>query len=183
MFPKIYNFNRKTVNVHDIDPMNTEETTSMENYNVVDYFDVYHTGVGEYVINKSPSSFVITKNEENERPEVLTNLLYSDENLSDMVLAINNRTYLWNTPIDYDTFYDIRNSYIKYIEKIMDIDMTDEITKENYVNNIKPHLEKIITDKLEYYQDNLRKVILPRTSDLEKVIKNIKDYFKSRKVN
>ena len=182
MIPKVYNFDKREVTFRDIDPLNHEDYTTMENYLVTDYFQYYTTGVEE-VIGKAPTRYVITNQYENERPEVLTNTLYGNENLSDLVLAINNRTYLFNSPFDPDISYEILEAYTRYYVKISNISESDSYTQSQFENYYKPLIQaRFNDDLLSVYNNYLRQVILPKTSEVERVLKDIKDYFKSRKV-
>ena len=182
MIPKVYNFDKREVTLRDIDPVVQQDDTSMENYVVTDYFQYYTTGV-ESVISKAPSRYVVTNQYENERPEVLTNALYDNENLSDMVLAINNRTYLFSSPFDPDISYEILEAYTRYFRKISNISDADSYTQSQFENYYKPLLqERFSDDLLSVYNNYLRQVILPKTAEVERVMKDIKDYFKSRKV-
>jgi hypothetical protein len=137
---------------------------------IADYWQYYTTGVENLVNN---NEYFRTDRLENERSEVITWKFFDDPGLSDIILALNNDVYLWDTPFDYELVEQITDNKMNYIKKMYKADMPEDVEQYWY--------DKTLRDTLEY-QDILRSVVLPRYSDLQTVIRKIKEYFRDREV-
>ena len=156
MRQKIYNFDKKIGSLGDI------------KFEVSDYFQYYHTGIEELIVD---DMLYITDRNNNERSEVLAYEFFESADLSDTILALNNDVYLWDTPYDndmYETSIDLIMEYIKKKNKTrMNIDV-----EERYQEIARAHVSD--DDSM------LRSVIIPRQEYVQKISRVIKDYLKSR---
>jgi len=137
---------------------------------VKDYFQFYTIGAEE-IIEKHPNKFIITERFENERAEILTNNLFDNANISDLILAINNDTYLWDTPVDGSLLLKILEGKMKYIRSISKVPLTP---------NEVDRWTDIFTNEIISQDTERRSVIIPKTAEIQRITRYIKDYFKSR---
>jgi len=164
MKPKIYKFDTITRHLKNDKPG--------EIFKVRDYFQWYHTGI-ENVINENKGYYFVTNRYENERSEVITYNLFEDENLSDVLLALNNDVYLWDAPYDNDTRDIIADNKFKYIEKL---------NKQPFIDYTKEKYYERIYAQLDAFNDRQKLIVLPKFKDLNRVLRSIKEYLNNRKV-
>jgi hypothetical protein len=162
MLFKIYNFDK-------IEKQSKNESEGIT-LTIADYWQYYTTGVENLVNN---NEYFRTDRLENERAEVVTWKFFDDPNLSDMVLALNNDVYLWDTPFDYRLVEQITDNKMNYIKKIYRAEMPEDV--ETYWRDL------MLKDTMKYH-DTLRTVVLPRYSNIQSVVRKIKDYFTKREV-
>lgn len=160
MTPKIYDYQMRNGYLGD------------SIYTVKDYFQYYTISV-EDIIEDNPNLYLSTERYENERTEILTYKLFGNENLSDVILAINNNVYLWDTPASADSVYAAVEGRMRYLETQFKTAMsTEEIAK----------WENIFEEQLLAEETAKRTVILPEAASMQKVIRSIRKYFNSRQV-
>ena len=143
-----------------------------------DYF-TYYTGGVQSIINDNLDAFAFTKRLDNERPEQIAHDLYTNKNLSDMIIALNNQNYLFGAPMDGDTYLTAIDFRYAYVEKLMNDRLNSKYdNNQESIDIIKERVEESI-DKIN---ENSKRIIIPTTSAYQAVLKNIDKYFKSRKV-
>ncbi len=153
-----------------------------------DYFEFYTTGV-ESIIKDTPTAFRFTTRQNTERPEQIMYDIYSDADLSDVFVAINNQNYLWSTPFGLDAFQDAVAFRMNYVELLM----RDRITKEDITDNLGNVIETTynevgdicydkVREDIHNEDDSARTIIVPDTNSTQLVNRKIREYFTSRKV-
>ncbi len=163
MRPKIYDFNKISREI--------KHESIGKYFHITDYFQYYTTGI-ENITNNN-ELYIETERYDNERTDILSWEFYLNENYSDLLLAINNDVYLWDSPVDYDTIDIIVNQQLLYIQKIQNKIFNDQ-EKEYWTNKIK---NKVIQNN-----DYKRKILMVSDGDKNKITRQIKDIFKSREV-
>ena len=137
---------------------------------VTDYFQWYMTGV-ESIINNT--DFVMTDRYDNERTENISYNFYENENVSDVLVLLNNDNYLFDAPADWDLLQDITDNKLNYYKKQNKVQLT-------------PEEEKYWRNKLEEQSINAheaqKSIIIPLKSELQKTIRHINEYFEQREV-
>ena len=155
---KIYNFNKKQGSIGNT------------GYQVADYFQWYTTGLEDVPI---PEQLFITERNNLERYENIAYDLFRNENLADFLVAMNNDTFLWNTPLDNDSFLDSIDIMYDYIQKK---------NKTRFLPEDEENWKAIATEKIQKDDDILRYIIIPRKEHLQKLTRAFKDYLISRTV-
>jgi hypothetical protein len=163
MKQKIYDFaTKKSPSEH--------ETISNEVFEVRDYFQYYTTGLEDVI---QSSLLTNTDRFDNERSEVLAYSFFKNEMISDVILALNNDTYLWDAPFDSDmeeVILENKMNIIKHLNKAP----LDAANLEGYT-------EKISKDLIDL-RDDMRIIVVPQFPELQLVIRNLKKYLESRVV-
>jgi len=153
---KIYNPSHKLVVINQ------------EEYSIPDYFQYYTTGAETI---PTDDQLIVTSRRANERYEILANDIFSNPNLADLLVAINNDVLLWNTPLDYDLL-DLQGEILyDYVKKIY---------KTNFESPEK--WKEIIDQKVLDDDEKYRVVLIPKQESIQKVIRKIKEYFEEREV-
>ena len=84
--------------------------------------------------------------DDNSTLESLTNYLYSNPNLWDFIMLLNNRDPLFDLPYDYDTIVALSNSkYEKFLEQHPRVSITEERKEEmiqTFIDEISKENEK-----------------------------------------
>jgi hypothetical protein len=160
MVQKIYNFEKTEKHL-----MNKSACGVFKS---ADYWQWYTTGIENMVNNQE---FFITDRLQNERSEVVSWKLYDDPNISDVILAINNDVYLWDAPFDYDMVENITNNKMEYLERVYKVHMTEDE---------KTYWRDKMLNKTKTLQNTLQSVVVPKYSNLQSIIRKIKDYLNDR---
>ncbi len=158
MKQKVYNFKKKDGCLGDA------------KFEVSDYFQFYHTGLETLI---SDDMLVITQRHNNERSEVIAYEFLETADLSDTILALNNDTYLWDSPYDNDMFEGMIDVMMDYIKKVHKTTLTSEV-EERYSEAMREHVT--IDDNM------LRSIILPRREQIQKISRMIKDELRDKVV-
>jgi hypothetical protein len=148
-----------------------------------DYFQHYTTGI-ENVIIREPHMFNFTKRESGERPEVLMNSMFKNEDLADMFVALNNQNYLWGTPFDYDNFVDAIDFRMNYVKFLMRDRIQETIHPDGSVtyNDVGEIMQRKVEEKISAEDEIASKVIVPKPEYLSIVEMRIDDYLNGRNV-
>jgi len=136
----------------------------MKTYQVRDYFQVYHTGV-ENIILEKPELFSMTNRFDQQRPEQIMYNMFGDENLADLFVALNNQNYLWSTPYgvnDIQTAIDFRMNYVEFlfrkrIQRIPFIEDTNAILDEEEMAKKQECIDSTINHNYTLVPDNENK--------------------------
>lgn len=158
MKPKIYKFDKKVGSL------------GKTSYQVTDYFQYYTTGIEDL---PGAEQLYVTQRRDNERYEVLAWNIFNDENLADLLLGLNNDVFLWATPSDNNSFQEQVDITYDYLQKK---------NKTRFPNEDVELWKQIAYDIVEYNDDKLRNVIIPRTEFLQKISRTFKDSFQNRTV-
>ena len=139
---------------------------------ISDYFQWYLSGI-EDIINDNPNSFVMTDRYDNERTENISYNFYENENVSDVLVLLNNDNYLFDAPADWDLLQDITDNKLNYYKKQNKVHLT-------------PEEEKYWRNKLEEQSVNAheaqKRLIIPIRSELQRTIRLMNEYIESREV-
>lgn len=100
--------------------------------------------------------------DDNSTLESLTNYLYSNPNLWDFIMLLNNRDPLFDLPYDYDTIVALSNSkYEKFIEQHPRVSITEERKEE---------MIQAFIDEISIENEKNRDIIAVDAGNLTKVI-------------
>jgi len=143
-----------------------------EIFEVRDYFEFYHTGIEQLPFTNEKMYFA-TNRLTNERSEVITNAFFEDPDLSDVVLALNNDVYLWDTPFDNATQEMIAKSTLDNIEENRKQKLSEE--QQSY------YLSKINT-QLDVQNTKQSVIVLPKFKNMARVLRLIEKYLNQRRV-
>jgi len=159
---RILNFDKKEQRV--------QNENEGELFYSADYWQWYITGI-ESLINEN--DFVLSDRYDNERSEVLTYNFYENENISDVLLLVNNDNYLWDAPVDGDLLDEVIDNKFNYFKKINKTPLsTDE----------EMYWENKIKEKSVLMNNVQREIVIPIRSELQKVIRNINKFIQEREV-
>jgi hypothetical protein len=150
---------------------------------VRDHFQYYTTGIEKLVIDDT-DHFSLTTRETGERPEVIMNSIFKDENLADLFVAINNQAYLWGTPFDLDNYIDVLEFRMKYMKLVMRDRIVLDIDPEGtqYYNDVGEIVKLKVEERLAKEDEAARLVFIPKSDYLHVVKRKIKKYLESRVV-
>ena len=153
-----------------------------------DHFQKYTTGIDALVL-AFPNHFELTQRRDAERPENIMFDLYSDENLADLFVALNNQNYLWATPFDLDAFHDAVKFRMNYVELLM----RDRIQKtenedpetgeiETIYNDVGEACYQKVVKDIHDIDDISRKIVVPKKDSVSFINKKVKEYLDLRVV-
>ncbi len=136
-----------------------------------DYWQWYTTNI-KSIINDN--DFILVQRYENQRAEVLAYSFYENENVSDVLVTLNNDNYLWDAPTDWETSQEIIENKLNYYKHENKVPMTEE--EEEY-------WRLKMEEKVTATRDIQSKVAVPIRTELQKTIRKINDYLEARKVS
>ena len=149
--------------------------------NTRDYFEFYHTGIELLPYQKGKDYFQTTR-VELERSEVIAYDFYDEEDLSDLVLALNNDVYLWDGVTTFDMKRLVAmNKFNMYKENMFRGDYENDVAKDWIENNKMKLINRFIAE-MEIQDDIQKEIIVPKFQNLQRVIRNIRKYLDNRKV-
>ena len=144
---------------------------------VRDYFEFYTTGIEE-VPFKNENHYFETQRFESERSEILAYQMLENEDLSDVILALNNDVYLWDAPMTYDLkmkVLDNKMGLLKYNFYREDNQDLPSFTRKYW--------QELFMKQMDDFNDTQKKVIIPRFSKIQRVIRDIRRYLDKRRVH
>jgi hypothetical protein len=152
-------------------------------FKVRDYFQYYTTGI-ESVILEKPEFFEWVKRESGERPEVLMQIEFGEQDLADMFVALNNQNYLWGTPFNYDDLVDAIEFRMNYVKFKMRDRIEETINPDGSVtyNDVGEIMQRKVEETLSTEDEQARYVIIPKKNDVSAVEMFIEDYLEGRNV-
>jgi len=159
---KIYNFDKKrTVSKNESEGFS---------YTVTDYWQYYTTGVESLVNNKD---FFKTDRLTNERIDVLAYKFYNDADYSDVIVASNNDAFLWSCPFDYAYGEKIAQNKMNYFKKLHKRELTDDE---------KVYWNAVFLNDVANLNEMQSTVVAPKFQVIQKVVREIREYFYKREV-
>ena len=144
---------------------------------VRDYFQYYTTGIEEIPF-KNESLYFETTRFENERTDVLAFNFFESEDISDLILALNNDVYLWDSVIDYEMKEKVIQNKLKMLERNK---YKDDPNKE-LDSYDKKYYSELFDKELQIQNDYQKTIVLPKLENLQRVIRDIRKYLDGRKV-
>ena len=139
---------------------------------VRDYFEYYTTGLEE-IVQENQDDFFMTQRYQNERTDVIAYNFYEDENYSDVILAVNNDTYLWDAPVDFDTQSIVVDERIRIVE---------HLNHQKLQQGQRSFYERQFNEDLDEEQEIQKNIVLPKFGSMSKINRLIKKYLNNRKV-
>ncbi len=158
MNQRVYSFDKKEAKIGDSE------------FTCTDYFQYYTTGLEDIIDH---NMLYVTERRNNERYEVLSHNLFNDADLSDMLLGLNNDVYLWDMPSGNDEFEHLVDVTYDYIQKV---------NKTKFPSEDIEQWKEIARQRVQDDDDAVRVVIIPKVSQVQKISRYFKDYFKTRLV-
>jgi hypothetical protein len=137
---------------------------------VRDYFQYYTTGLEDVPFDEDCFS---TDRYQNERTDVIAYNFFEDENLSDLILAMNNDTYMFDCPVDYDTQCDIVDARINMIEAL-----NHQQLRPGQVEFYRELFDKEMNE-INEAQDV---IVLPKFNKIAKIRRDMEKYLENREV-
>jgi len=138
------------------------DTFFRKNMVVRDFSSVYFNNL-QTELEKYSYYFTIINITEDERIENVAYQLYGDENLSDLLLAINDENFIWSSPLNQDILMDQTDMLLTEFGKNLNIDTWDgNVNYQEFASKIEEFIDesnskrkKFKVPKLEYLSDVL----------------------------
>jgi hypothetical protein len=138
------------------------DTFFRKNMVVRDFTSVYFNNL-QTELEKYSYYFTIINITEDERIENVAYQLYGDENLSDLLLAINDENFIWSSPLSQDILMDQTDMLLTEFGKNLNIDTWDgNVNYQDFASKIEEFIDesnsrrkKFKVPKLEYLSDVL----------------------------
>lgn len=153
-----------------------------------DYFQYYTTGV-ETIVRDNQDAFRFTTRSDAERPEQIMYDIYSEADLGDIFVAVNNQNYMWATPFGLDAFHDAITFRMNYVELLMRDRIEKTEIKDDFGHIIETQYNEVgqlcyekVSEDVHTEDDLARIIIVPDVNSTQLVSRKIKEYFESRKV-
>jgi len=144
------------------------DTFERENKVVRDFSSIYFTDLNDELANYD-SMFTLIDITEDERLENVSYSLYGDENLSDLLLAVNDENYIWSSPLNTDIVLAQGDILLKEIANNLNIHSYDE-------NLDYQDLKSKILEMIDNRNSKRKKIKVPRIENLGDVINIVNDY-------
>ena len=145
---------------------------------VRDYFEFYTTGI-ETVPFKNENHYFETTRFEAERSEILSFQMLESEDLSDVILALNNDVYLWDSPMTYDLKMEVLANKMEIIRYNFYKNDPKQI-EDPYVSK---YWQETFMDQMDKHNEIQQKVIIPKFPKVQRVVRDIKRYLDKRRVH
>jgi len=152
----------------------TYDTLTSSDYEVADFTSRYYGNISKFLRQYS-NYFTVYKLEDDEKIENVSYNLFNTTDYADLILAINEDTFLWNVPYNQD----INAEQSELLAKIM-LNSSDIINMNMYEKNAIMQIAQGSIDRLNEYKRN---ILVPKNEFISTVIGLVERYRQTYNLN
>lgn len=152
----------------------TYDTLASKDYEVADFTSRYYGNISKFLKQYS-NYFTIYKLDDDEKIENVSYKLFNTTNYADLILAINEDTFLWNVPYNQD----INAEQAELLAKVM-LNSSDIANMDTYEKNAMIQIAQNSIDTLNEYKRN---ILVPKNEFISTVIGLVERYRQTYNLN
>jgi hypothetical protein len=144
------------------------DTFFKKNRVIRDFTSIYFNDL-DSLLSEYENYFYLIDITEDERMENVAYELYGDENLADLLLAINDENFIWSSPLNQDILLDQTDILLSEYANYMNIDTWDgSVSYQDFADKIRKNVDD--------NNSRRKKIKVPRRDYLSDVIAIVNDY-------